>query len=108
MDSLLAGVVSLVGYTGKVGIDASQDQVVVDFVEQVAEGGGVAAAGADQAGERGGQFLFDGLFKHRSAHHGAGSEETQEVATRRLIQTTVGFFGAGRGYYRSEEHTSEL
>ena len=83
---------------GKVRIDAGEKQIVVHLVEKVAQGGGVAIAGADQAGERGGELLLDGLFEHRTAHDGAGGKETKEIAARGLVEIAVGLLGAGRGH----------
>ena len=55
MHGFFAGVVHLVGDARKVRIDAGEKQIVVHLVQQVAQSSGVTVAGADQAGERGGQ-----------------------------------------------------
>lgn len=62
MDGLAAHIVDLVGHAGEVGIEAGQLQIVVDLVEEIAEGGGFAVAGADLLRERGGQLLLDGFL----------------------------------------------
>lgn len=64
MHGFLAGIVHLVGDGDEVCIDAGEKQIVVDLVEQVAQGRGVAIAGADLTGERGGEGLLDGFFEH--------------------------------------------
>lgn len=97
VDGLFAHVIDLVGDAGEVGVDAGHLEVVVDLVEQVAEGGGVAIAGADELGELGGELLLDGFFEHGAAHDGACGEEAEEVATGGFVKVAVGFFGAGRG-----------
>lgn len=52
MDGFTADVVDQVGDAGKVRIEAGHLQIVVDLVQEVAEGGGVAVAGANPSGER--------------------------------------------------------
>jgi len=98
VDGAFACVVDLVGDAGKIGIDAGEFQVVVDLVEQIAEGGGVAIAGSDEARELWGQLLFDGFFKDRAAHDGTGGEEAVEVAACGFVEVAIGFFRGGRGY----------
>ena len=90
MDGFSSCVVDLVGDAGKVRVNSSELQIVVDFVKQVAEGGGVAIAGADEAGENGRQLLLDGLFKHGTAHDGAGGEEAEEITAGGFIEIAVG------------------
>lgn len=97
VDGAFAGVVDLVGYAGEIGIDARQFQVVVDLVKQVAQGRGVAIAGADEARDLGRQLLFDGLFKDGTAHDGAGGEEAIKVAAGCLVKVAISFFRCGRG-----------
>ena len=72
MDGAFAGVVDLVGDAGEVGVDPGEFEVVIDLVEQVAQGGGVAVAGADHAGELRRELLLDSFFKDGAAHDGAG------------------------------------
>jgi len=72
--SLLAGIVYLVSHSREIGIDAGEDQIIIHLVEQIAQGGGVAVASAHKTAECGGDFLFDGLFKHRAAHDGTRGE----------------------------------
>ena len=95
VDGALAGVVDLVGDAREVGIDTGELQVVVDLVEQVAEGGRVAIAGADEASELWREFLFDGLFKDGSAETCAGGEEAVEVAAGGFVEVAIGIVGAG-------------
>ena len=97
VDGAFAGVVYLVGDTGEIGVDAGEFQVVVDFVEQVAQGRGVAIAGADEPRELRRQLLLDGFFKDRAAHDGAGGKEAVEVAACGFVEVAVGFFRGGRG-----------
>jgi len=97
VDGAFAGVVDLVGDTGEIGIDAGEFQVVVDLVEQVAERGSVAIAGADEACELWGQHLFDGFFKDRAAHDGTGGKEAVEIAACGFVEVAIGFFRGGRG-----------
>ena len=94
----LPGVVDAVGYAREAGIDAGELEVVVDLVKQVTQGGGVAVAGADEAGERGWKLLADGFLKHGAAHDGAGGVETEEIAACRFVEVAVCIFGAGRGH----------
>ena len=61
-------------------------------MEEVAQGGGVPVAGADETRELRGKLLFDGLFKDGAAHDSAGSEEAVEVAAGGFIKIAVGFF----------------
>jgi hypothetical protein len=97
VDGVFAGIVDAVGDAEKVGVDGGELEVVVDLVEQIAEGGGVAIAGADEAGELGGEFLLDGFFEDGAAHDGAGGEEAIEVAAGGFVEVAIGFFRAGSG-----------
>jgi len=97
MDGAFAGVVDLVGDAREIGVDTGELEVVVDLVEQVAQRGCVAVAGADHARELGWELLLDGFFKHGAAHDGAGGEEAVEVAAGGFVEVAVGFFCAGRG-----------
>ena len=90
MDGFAADVVDQVGHTGKVGIEARHLQIVVYLVEEIAEGGGIAVAGANLAGERRGELLLDGLLKNRAAQDGAGSEEAKEIAAGGFVEITIG------------------
>lgn len=97
VDGAFACVVDLVGDAGEIGIDAGEFQVVVDFVEQVAQGRGVAIAGADEARDLRGELLLDGFFEDRAAHDGAGGKEAVKVAACGFIEVAVGFFRGERG-----------
>lgn len=97
VDGAFACVVDLVGDAGEIGIDAGEFQVVVDLVKKVAEGGGVAIAGANEARDLRRQLLFDGFFKDRAAHDSAGGKEAVEVTARGFVEIAVGFFRGGRG-----------
>jgi len=98
MDSFFADVVDLVGEAGKAGVDARGLEVVVDFVEQVAEGCGVAVAGSDEVAEAVGEFLLDGFLEDRAAHDSAGGEEREEVAAGGFVEIAVGILRGGLGY----------
>lgn len=98
VDGALAGVVDAIGDAGKVGIDAGEVEVVVDLVEKIAKGSGIAIAGADEARELGRKLLLDSFFENRAAESGAGGEETVEEAARGFIEVAVGLFRAGRGH----------
>jgi sulfofructose kinase len=97
VDGFFADVVDLVGEAGKVGSNAGGEQVVVDLVQQVAQRGGVAVAGADELMQALGQLLLDGFFEHGAAHDGAGGEEGEEVAAGSFVEIAVGFFRRGGG-----------
>jgi hypothetical protein len=97
VDGAFACVVDLVGDAGEIGIDVGEFQVVVDLVKQVAQGRGVAIAGADEARDLWGQLLLDGFFKDRAAHDGAGGKEAVEVAACGFIEVAIGFFRGRRG-----------
>lgn len=97
VDSALAGVVDQVGDAGKAGVEAGEVEVVVDLVKQVAQGGGVAIAGANETRELGRQLLFDGFFKDGAAEAGASGEEPIKKAAGGFVKVAIGFIGAGRG-----------
>lgn len=97
MDGAFAGVVDLVGDAGEVGVDPGEFEVVIDLVEQVAQGGGVAVAGADHAGDLRRELLLDSFFEDGAAHDGTGGEEAVEVAAGGFVEVAIGFFCAGRG-----------
>ena len=103
VDGAFACVVDLVGDAGEIGIDAGEFQVVVDLLKQVAQGGGVAIAGADEARELRRQLLLDGFFKDRAAHDGAGGEEAVEVTACGFVEVAVGIFRGGRRDYALAE-----
>ena len=95
VDGFFADVVDLVGEAGECGVDAGGLEIVVDFVEEIAERGGVAIAAADLVLESAGEFLFDGFLKDGAAHDGAGGEEGEEVAAGGFVEVAVGFFRGG-------------
>ena len=95
VDGALAGVVDAIGDAGKVGVDAGELEIVIDLVEQVAEGGSVAIAGPDEAGELGRKFLLECFFEDGAAESGAGREEAIEVAASRFVEVAVSFFRTG-------------
>ena len=74
MDSFFADVVDLVGEAGKAGVDARGLEVVVDFVEQVAESSSVSVAGANKAVQAFRKPLLDCFFKNAAAHDGRSGE----------------------------------
>ena len=86
VDGSFARVIHLVGDAWKAGIDAGELQVVVDLVEEVAEGGGIAIASADEAGQLRREFLLDCFFEDGAAHDGACSEEAVEVAAGGFVE----------------------
>ena len=58
VDGAFAGVVDLVGDTGKVGIEAGELQVVVDLVEEIPKRGRVAVAVAVRRARGAGIFCL--------------------------------------------------
>jgi hypothetical protein len=90
MDGASAGVVELVGNAREVGIDAGELEIVIDLMEQVADGGRVAIAIADEAAESWGQLLLDRFLEDWAAHDGAWGVEAEEVESS-------GFAGCGSG-----------
>lgn len=97
MDGFFADVVDGIGKTREARVDAGGAEVVVDLVEQVAEGGRVAVAGMDLAVHALGQALLDGLFEDGAAHDGASSKEREEIAAGGFVEVAVGFVGGWRG-----------
>jgi len=97
VDGSLAGFIDQVGNAGEAGVDRGQLEVVVDLVEQVAKGGGVAVAGAEEAAEVWWELLLYRFFEDGAAHDGAGRVEAEEVTAGGLVEVAVGFFRAGSG-----------
>lgn len=94
---------------GEIGEDAAElEVVVVDLMQQVSEGSGVAIARADEASELCRQLLLDGFFKDGAAHDGARGEEAAEVATGGFVEVAIRFFRSGRGDHRLAQLGSAL
>lgn len=94
MDGLLADIVDLVGETREAWVNAAIKKIVINLVEEIAEGCGVAIAGLNKAGETLGEALLDGLLKDRAAHDGACGEETVEVTAGSFVEIAICFVRA--------------
>lgn len=108
VDGAFAGVVDAIGEVGKIRIDAGELKVVVDLVEEIAEGGSAAVAGSDEALELRRELLLDGFFEDGAAHDRTGGEEAIEVAAGGFVKVAVGLFGAGRSDHAFAEFGSAV
>ena len=71
MNSFISRIVHLIRNVRERGLKATEVEVVVDLMEQVAQRGSVAIAGARKTAEMWREFLLNGLLKHGAAHDSA-------------------------------------
>ncbi len=96
MNCFAAHIIDAVGGLEKGRVDADELEVVIDLVQQIAEGGRGTITARYKAGKIGRKFLLHGFLHDGPAHYRAGSVETIEVTAGGFVEITVGFFRRGR------------
>src|ERR1700679_709222 len=96
MDCFATDIIDAVGRLEEVRVDADELEVVIDLMEQIAEGGRMPVAACNKASEIGRELLLHGFLHDRPAHHRAGCVETIEVAAGGLVEVAIGLLRCGR------------